>query len=70
MSMTIDNPLAAIPDVKLEKQYEQQNAGLAQAIREGDKIRATRLQAAMRATEAELKRRGIHGGSLDRVSGV
>lgn len=61
------NPLAAVSDESLEEQYEQQHAGLAQAIRAGDRERAIRIQAAMAKTEAELKRRGIHGGSIDRV---
>jgi len=67
-TMKFNNPLAGIPDEELERRYEQQHAGLAEALRSGNKIRASRLQAAMSATEAELKRRGIHGGSLDRVT--
>lgn len=65
--MYTSNPLAAVSTEDLEEQFEAQVNALNVAIRNGNAPRASRLQSAMRVTEAELSRRGVEVGGLDPV---
>lgn len=67
MSLSMHNPLAIVGDEQLEDNYEKQHKALAEAIRSGNLERAKQMQQALSDTESELKSRGLHGGSLDRI---
>jgi hypothetical protein len=62
------NPMATIPDERLETMHEHQNQALEMAIRNGNVVLAKRMNAALDATEAEAERRGLFAAPLTRVT--